>query len=127
MSALRKAAGEGRTTEILTLLEEGVDANAADEVGNTSLIYAVKGGHLEAVEVLLQQPNVDIQAINTEGLDALGVAMAENQEEIAALIQAFQMSTESPVESPVVHPVSTLFGKLKTSGLPCFLDKLCIG
>ena len=53
MTALMRAASEGRTADVQNLLAQGADINATDEKGNTALIHAVQGGHSEIVEVLI--------------------------------------------------------------------------
>ncbi len=108
------AAGEGRTADVVSLLEDGADVNATDNWGNTALIHAVRGGHTETVEVLIQHPGVDLSASNNEGNNALQVAVVSGHDDISVLIQAFLMSTEVP-EKTAVQP--TLFGKSFANGI----------
>lgn len=66
-------------------LEKGVDANKADQEGNTALINAASGRDAALVELLLSKAN-NINAINEKGESALTKAVSAGSTEIAALL-----------------------------------------
>jgi len=52
-SRLIDAAEAGEAAEVSKLLSEGASVNAHSPIGKTALMFAAQEGHLEAVEVLL--------------------------------------------------------------------------
>lgn len=67
---LMTASLKGRVKQVRQALEEGVDANAADEKGNTPLMLASYNGHTEVVQQLLDR-EARLDARNAEGRTAL--------------------------------------------------------
>ena len=57
------------------------DINTVDDVGNSVLIHAVAGNHLESVRVLLQN-GADLAHRNTDKLSAFDVALSCKHTEI---------------------------------------------
>lgn len=71
---LIEASHEGNLRKVRKLLAQGADVNASDpdRTGDTSLICAVDGFHLEIVDLLLAN-NADVNAKNSNGYTALCV------------------------------------------------------
>ena len=67
------AAVGGNTDAVKGLLTEQprLGVNAADTAGNTALMRAAGGGHLEMVAALLAAPGIDVNAANRDGNTAL--------------------------------------------------------
>lgn len=83
------AAGWGRSSLILQLLEAGVDVNARNPFdGDTPLISAAASGKLECVRLLLDR-GADREATNTLGRSALLEALSNGKSAVAeALLNA---------------------------------------
>lgn len=52
--ALHRLASEGNETELIDLINNGIDINEEDDDGLTALHHAAEGGHPKCVEILLQ-------------------------------------------------------------------------
>ena len=72
----------GETEKVRMALVTGVDGNAADYDGWTALILAAHGGHLAAVELLLQQQNVEVNAADIDGRTALHFAAVNGNNDV---------------------------------------------
>lgn len=59
-----------------TLLAAGADTNQQDQNGQTPLHFAVMHGHPEIVDILLEQPELDIGRVDNLGNTALHIATA---------------------------------------------------
>ncbi len=66
---------EGRPDAVMTLLSNGADPRVAGADGNTALHHAARSPE-PIVAALLVDASADIDAVNREGLTALGVACA---------------------------------------------------
>jgi len=65
-------AAESDSSEIASvLLNNGIDFNAVDELGNNALHVAVKEGHIKTARVLLTESRVSAEAANTKGRSPL--------------------------------------------------------
>jgi formylglycine-generating enzyme required for sulfatase activity len=85
--ALRKAAAEGDTGEVIALVGKGADVNAKGKHGRTALIEAAGGGHIETVRVLLEK-GADVNPTDEKyGFSALEFALGKGHGEIAALLK----------------------------------------
>lgn len=62
--------------------------NIRDEDGSTALMCAAEHGHLEIVKVLMQHPDININATDNDGLSALSVAMEAGHRDIGVLLYA---------------------------------------
>ena len=79
------AAGEGKLEVVRYLLDEGADANAREEFGNTALAEAAYYGHLAVVKELLLR-GADINAVG-DGGTALDIAISRNNTAVADLLK----------------------------------------
>ncbi len=79
------------------LIQEGVSLKYVPNDQNSSLIYsATQDGTLESLKLLLAQPDVEVDVVSSEGLDALHYAIAHNKaEKLKLLISHYpDLSTE---------------------------------
>jgi ankyrin repeat protein len=68
---------------ISSLARRGFDANSRDPSGQTGLFLALRGGSLQAAEVLLKDPALDVDALNAAGESALMMAALKGRTEWA--------------------------------------------
>ena len=66
------------------LLENGVSPNVADYDARTALHLAASNGNIEAIEYLLAQPSVDVNAEDRYGMTALSVRRRRRRRRAAA-------------------------------------------
>jgi ankyrin repeat protein len=86
ITPLIKAAWDGDKEIIKTLLEAGAKVNAkATDSGETALLNAVSRKHMEIVELLLKA-GADVSAKNRFDFNALTMAVAANEQDLAALL-----------------------------------------
>ncbi|KAI8711064.1 HET domain-containing protein [Fusarium sp. LHS14.1] len=64
----------GNRDAVQNLLEEGADANGADDQGHTALHFATFRGHLDIVNLLLAK-DADVNSVSAEGNSALSFAI----------------------------------------------------
>lgn len=81
VNALHAASANKHLTICRTLIESGIDVNAAQEGGFTPLQAAAQNGQLELVELLLQH-GANAQATNKDGQTALDIARANNHDAV---------------------------------------------
>ena len=75
----------GDFAEVKRLIEEGVDINARDNEGHTTLMYAAGYGHTEVAKLLIEE-GADINARDNEGTTALLIASKYGWLEVAQLL-----------------------------------------
>lgn len=86
--ALREASEEGRTSEVVRLLDAGVPVDSADAEGETPLIEAAEEGHREVLQVLLRR-GARVNLADRDGETALIEAAEEGRDEaLTALLAA---------------------------------------
>ena len=61
---LHMAVGANSPAILSVLLENGADADACDEEGNTAMHLAMQLGQVHCVKVLIQESNVNLTAMN---------------------------------------------------------------
>jgi ankyrin repeat protein len=71
---------------IRLLLTAGADSNVLDEFGNTPLLIAVQEQDVNAINVLLEDPNINVN-FNSDGETALSRAEFLSNEEIIQLLR----------------------------------------
>ncbi len=52
-----------------------IDVNGKDTNSYTSVMWAAKGGHIEAIKILLEAPGIDVNIADTEGHTALSACV----------------------------------------------------
>jgi ankyrin repeat protein len=87
--------------EVTNLLTRGFDANAHDEKGETALGLAVHEGSDRVVEVLLNQPKLDINAMNNAGETALMFAALKGRLELSQRLIARGARISQPGWTPL--------------------------
>jgi len=87
---LMYACRRGKAATVALLLDRGARVNAVSNRGTSALFEAVFAGHVEALEVLLAQPNTDINAPHPRRSNqtALIVAASEGKADIVRLLLA---------------------------------------
>ncbi|XP_039552633.1 KN motif and ankyrin repeat domain-containing protein 3 isoform X2 [Passer montanus] len=96
-TALMLAVSHGRQEMVEALLACGADVNLQDEEGSTALMCACEHGRLETVKLLLAQPACNISIVDSDGNDAVAIALEAGHSDIAALLYAHLNSTEAQV------------------------------
>ncbi|NXF13678.1 KANK3 protein, partial [Smithornis capensis] len=87
-TALMLAVSHGRQEMVEALLSCGADVNLQDEEGSTALMCACEHGRAETVRLLLAQPTCNISIVDTDGNDAVAIALEAGHSDIAMLLQA---------------------------------------
>ncbi|NXM21796.1 KANK3 protein, partial [Ploceus nigricollis] len=85
-TALMLAVSHGRQEMVEALLACGADVNLQDEEGSTALMCACEHGRLETVRLLLAQPTCDISIVDSDGNNAVAIALEAGHSDIAALL-----------------------------------------
>src|SRR5687768_13574763 len=76
----------GRSEKLVSLLENGVSLDAADEAGSTLLMLAAGKGHKAIVELLLRR-GANVQIKSKGGQKAYNYAIANGYTDIAAMLE----------------------------------------
>lgn len=71
------ASNVGNADVVATLLAHGANANVADDLGSTPLLWAVYKGHVDVVDTLLSWPAIDVNCVDNEADTPLIVACSE--------------------------------------------------
>src|SRR5258708_3052997 len=103
-----KAAWDGDEEIIKALLAAGAKVNAkATDTGETALINAVSNKHTEIVEVLLKA-GADLSVKNRFDFNALTIAVAANNQDLAALLldHGANVETETSTLTPLMFAAS---------------------
>lgn len=66
-----------------TLIGNGANVNAINDHGNTPIQSAIVAGHIDAVELFLATPNVDVNTRNRDGHTALWLALELETQDVA--------------------------------------------
>ncbi|XP_064590120.1 KN motif and ankyrin repeat domain-containing protein 3 isoform X3 [Zonotrichia leucophrys gambelii] len=99
-TALMLAVSHGRQEMVEALLACGADVNLQDEEGSTALMCACEHGRLETVRLLLAQPTCNVSIVDSDGNNAVAIALEAGHSDIAALLHAHLTSTKVPETSP---------------------------
>ncbi|NXX80150.1 KANK3 protein, partial [Urocolius indicus] len=87
-TALMLAVSHGRQEMVAALLACGADVNLQDEEGSTALMCACEHGRVETVRLLLAQPTCDIAIVDSDGNNAVAIALEAGHSNIAVLLYA---------------------------------------
>ncbi|KFQ66412.1 KN motif and ankyrin repeat domain-containing protein 1, partial [Pelecanus crispus] len=78
----------GRQEMVEALLTCGADVNLQDEEGSTALMCACEHGRVETVKLLLAQPTCNISIVDSDGNNAVAIALEAGHSNIAVLLYA---------------------------------------
>ncbi|NXR61130.1 KANK3 protein, partial [Rhadina sibilatrix] len=87
-TALMLAVSHGRQEMVEALLACGADVNLQDEEGSTALMCACEHGRVETVKLLLAQPTCNVSIMDSDGNNAVAIALEAGHSDIAALLHA---------------------------------------
>ncbi|NWW60015.1 KANK3 protein, partial [Ifrita kowaldi] len=87
-TALMLAVSHGRQEMVEALLACGADVNLQDEEGSTALMCACEHGRVETVKLLLAQPTCNISIVDSDGNNAVAIALEAGHSDIATLLYA---------------------------------------
>ncbi|NXS97252.1 KANK3 protein, partial [Jacana jacana] len=87
-TALMLAVSHGRQEMVEALLACGADVNLQDEEGSTALMCACEHGRVETVKLLLAQPTCNVSIVDSDGNNAIAIALEANHSNIAMLLYA---------------------------------------
>nr|XP_005494287.1 KN motif and ankyrin repeat domain-containing protein 3 isoform X4 [Zonotrichia albicollis] len=93
-TALMLAVSHGRQEMVEALLACGADVNLQDEEGSTALMCACEHGRLETVRLLLAQPTCNVSIVDSDGNNAVAIALEAGHSDIAALLHTHLTSTK---------------------------------
>ncbi|NXA05977.1 KANK3 protein, partial [Sapayoa aenigma] len=85
-TALMLAVSHGRQEMVEALLSCGADVNLQDEEGSTALMCACEHGRAETVKLLLAQPTCNISIVDSDGHNAVAIALEAGHSDIAMLL-----------------------------------------
>ncbi|NXG11223.1 KANK3 protein, partial [Sakesphorus luctuosus] len=87
-TALMLAVSHGRQEMVEALLTCGADVNLQDEEGSTALMCACEHGRVETVKLLLAQPTCNVSIVDSDGNNAVAIALEAGHSDIAGLLYA---------------------------------------
>ncbi|NXY24315.1 KANK3 protein, partial [Atrichornis clamosus] len=87
-TALMLAVSHGRQEMVEALLACGADVNLQDEEGSTALMCACEHGRVETVKLLLAQPTCNTSIVDSDGNNAVAIALEAGHSDIATLLYA---------------------------------------
>jgi hypothetical protein len=83
-TAAHAACATGNAEMLQLLIRNGAKVNSVDAYGDSPLMFASAGGHLECVKVLVESPEIDIWHKSKDNLTAAQAAEANGQETVVA-------------------------------------------
>lgn len=101
--AVLAAAGNGHARAVEVLIRYGADKEAVNDKGETPLILAARGGHLEAVKMLVVKCKVETQTPDASGMIAYDHAVEmkrKGKADMADYLVLFQPGYEPPPPPP---------------------------
>lgn len=87
--------------EVKALLQQGIDPNARDAKGQPGLTIAMREQSLKAAQVLLAQPQIDVNALNQAAESPLMIAALKGGKASAELLLAHGAAVNRPGWSPL--------------------------
>jgi ankyrin repeat protein len=84
--ALIREAEKGHLARVQQLIRAGTSPNAKDREGETALMKAAAGGHIEVVTALVEAPGVEVNEIDAKGETALMKAAENGQTAVVELL-----------------------------------------
>ncbi|XP_035204152.1 KN motif and ankyrin repeat domain-containing protein 3 isoform X2 [Oxyura jamaicensis] len=99
-TALMLAVSHGRQEMVEALLACGADVNLQDEEGSTALMCACEHGRVETVKLLLAQPTCNISIVDSDGNNAVAIALEAGHSNIAVLLYAHLNGTKAQPHGP---------------------------
>ncbi|NXV38752.1 KANK3 protein, partial [Rissa tridactyla] len=94
-TALMLAVSHGRQEMVEALLTCGADVNLQDEEGSTALMCACEHGRVETVKLLLAQPSCNVSIVDSDGNNAVAIALEAGHSNIAVLLYAHLNGTKA--------------------------------
>ncbi|XP_030322345.1 KN motif and ankyrin repeat domain-containing protein 3 isoform X1 [Calypte anna] len=94
-TALMLAVSHGRQEMVEALLACGADVNLQDEEGSTALMCACEHGRLETVKLLLAQPTCNVSIVDSDGNNAVAIALEAGHSNIAMLLYTHLNGTKA--------------------------------
>ncbi|KAM7019202.1 osteoclast-stimulating factor 1 [Tautogolabrus adspersus] len=91
---MHEAAKRGNLCWLRECVENKVGINGLDKAGNTALYWGCHGGHKDVVELLLSQPNVELDQQNKLGDTALHAASWKGYSDIVQMLLAKDPRTD---------------------------------
>ncbi|ETP39112.1 hypothetical protein, variant 1 [Phytophthora nicotianae P10297] len=89
VSSFFQAVQEGNTEKVKRSWLSGMEVNATDELGRTSLHVAVENGQLGVIELLLSA-GVNTNVVDSQGRSPISIALEKQQFAIAEMLRAHQ-------------------------------------
>lgn len=99
-AAMLAAAENGHARLVDVLIAYGAKKEAVNDKGETALILATKGGHMEAVKMLTVKHEVDTQTADKSGQIAYDYAKQSGNKETSEYLIKFQPGYEPPPPPP---------------------------
>ncbi|XP_075300246.1 KN motif and ankyrin repeat domain-containing protein 3 isoform X2 [Opisthocomus hoazin] len=105
-TALMLAVSHGRQEMVEALLACGADVNLQDEEGSTALMCACEHGRVETVKLLLAQPACNVSIVDSDGNNAVAIALEAGHSNIAVLLYAHLNGTKAQLPQ-AMSPTAT--------------------
>lgn len=99
-TALGRCARQGYETSLKMIIEAGADINIAKEDGQTPLSAAAAEGQERALEILLSQPNIDLDKKDSKGQTALHRASERDQTKCIKLLLGHTPPATNDIADP---------------------------